>query len=304
MQTAVVYGRLFVSQAREAIAPLFRKEAPARFRLIAACCGFSKDISRTHQKFSFGEDAYFMTENRYANVLGVADGVGGWRQYGIDSSVFSSSLMKSCETFVLQGGLEPPPPPIAIVKAGYEDITEQKAPCFGSSTACIVVLDKKSKVLHSTNLGDSGFVVIRRGEVVHQSSEQQHYFNTPYQLAIPPPGQEGNVIQDSMEEAESSSFSMEEGDLIVMGTDGLFDNMSMEHILDEVEKLEDNSEESVRAVADSIASQACELANSACYISPFAKQAQAQGIPFVGGKPDDITVLIALVSLEAKDGDS
>lgn len=71
MQTAVVYGRLFVSHAREVIGPLFRKEAPSRFRLIAACCGFSKDISNTHQKFSFGEDAYFMTESRFANVLGM-----------------------------------------------------------------------------------------------------------------------------------------------------------------------------------------------------------------------------------------
>ena len=51
-------------------------------------------------------------------------------------------------------------------------------------------------MLHSANLGDSGFLVIRKGEVVHKSSEQQHYFNTPYQLALPPPEQEGNVIQD------------------------------------------------------------------------------------------------------------
>ena len=37
---------------------------------------------------------------------------------------------------------------------------------------------------------------------------------------------------------ESSSFSVEEGDMIVMGTDGLFDNLSIDQILDEVEKLE------------------------------------------------------------------
>lgn len=67
---------------------------------------------------------------------------------------------------------------------------------IGSSTACIMVLDKKSQMLHSANLGDSGFLVIRQGSVVHQSSEQQHYFNTPYQLAIPPPGQAGAVIED------------------------------------------------------------------------------------------------------------
>ncbi len=67
---------------------------------------------------------------------------------------------------------------------------------IGSSTACIMVLDKKSQTLHSANLGDSGFLVIRQGSVVHQSSEMQHYFNTPYQLAIPPPGQAGAVIED------------------------------------------------------------------------------------------------------------
>lgn len=59
-----------------------------------------------------------------------------------------------------------------------------------------MVLDKKSQMLHSANLGDSGFLVIRQGSVVHQSSEMQHYFNTPYQLAIPPPGQAGTVIED------------------------------------------------------------------------------------------------------------
>jgi len=68
-----------------------------------------------------------------------------------------------------------------------------------------MVLDKKSQMLHSANLGDSGFLVIRRGSVVHQSSEQQHYFNTPYQLAIPPPGQAGAVIQDRW---VSHSFSV------------------------------------------------------------------------------------------------
>jgi hypothetical protein len=34
--------------------------------------------------------------------------------------------------------------------------------------------------------GDSGFLVVRQGEVVHRSHEQQHYFNTPFQLSLPP----------------------------------------------------------------------------------------------------------------------
>lgn len=67
---------------------------------------------------------------------------------------------------------------------------------LGSSTACIVVLDRRSHRIHTCNLGDSGFLVVRGGEVVHRSDEQQHYFNTPFQLSIAPPGAEGVVLSD------------------------------------------------------------------------------------------------------------
>ena len=40
-----------------------------------------------------------------------------------------------------------------------------------------------------------------------------------------------------MDEAEGSSFDVCEGDIIVMGTDGLFDNLSTSQILQEVEVL-------------------------------------------------------------------
>ena len=41
---------------------------------------------------SVSEDAYFITDKGF----GVSDGVGGWNQYGINSSLFSNSLMKEC----------------------------------------------------------------------------------------------------------------------------------------------------------------------------------------------------------------
>lgn len=37
--------------------------------------------------------------------------------------------------------------------------------------------------------------------------------------------------------AESSSFDVEEGDLILLGTDGLFDNMNEDMILDCLSKM-------------------------------------------------------------------
>ena len=61
---------------------------------------------------------------------GVADGVGGWRRYGIDSSLFSTALMESCKRFVLEGGLETPSP-LNVIKAGFQELTEHKEPLFG-----------------------------------------------------------------------------------------------------------------------------------------------------------------------------
>ena len=42
----------------------------------------------------------------------------------------------------------------------------------------------------------------------------------------------------SLDAAESTSFSVEHGDLIVLATDGLFDNVSTEQILEQLSQLE------------------------------------------------------------------
>jgi protein phosphatase PTC7 len=67
---------------------------------------------------------------------------------------------------------------------------------LGSSTACIVALHKEKSILHTANLGDSGFVVIRKNIIVHRSQEQQHYFNSPFQLAIHPAIKDQRLIAD------------------------------------------------------------------------------------------------------------
>ena len=73
---------------------------------------------------------YMYVNPLYCSSTGVADGVGGWRQYGIDSSLFSSALMEGCRRFVLEGGLQVPSP-LSIIKAAYKELTEHKAPLFG-----------------------------------------------------------------------------------------------------------------------------------------------------------------------------
>ena len=55
------------------------------------------------------------------------------------------------------------------------------------------------------NLGDSGFIHIRNGDIIERSTEQTHYFNCPYQLSIPTPGH--NSITDTPDKADLYELS-------------------------------------------------------------------------------------------------
>ena len=83
---------------------------------------------------------------------------------------------------------------------------------------------------NAANIGDSGLLVVRDGRVVHRSSEQQHYFNTPYQLSLPPTDMESDVLADLPEAADRYEFNVEDGDVIILATDGIFDNVP-DHLL-------------------------------------------------------------------------
>nr|XP_018667237.1 protein phosphatase PTC7 homolog [Ciona intestinalis] len=277
-------------------------------RLVSAVSGFSKfdsPIRRTSRippravslldKRLYGDDACFVTYYKAADVLGVADGVGGWRAYGIDPSQFSKKLMDACEMMVKTGRFVPSQP-ADLLASGYNELLQDKVPLAGSSTACLVVLDRSKQTLHTANLGDSGFMVVRKGEVVHRSTEQQHFFNTPFQLSVPPAEHREEVLNDAAEDADTTSFDLELGDIILTATDGLFDNMPDHAILKELARLKDNQYESIKQTVWNIAEQARDLSYDPDYLSPFAKQARKNGYPVTGGKPDDITILLSIVT--------
>lgn len=274
-------------------------------RLETVRCGFAKDMlagpSTVRHQDGYGDDACFVAEHRSADVVGVADGVGGWREYGIDPSSFSQGLMKACKDLVGRGEFRPWEPS-ALLGDAYQSLrvasarlppTAPRQPC-GSSTACVVVLDRARSCLYTANLGDSGFLVLRGGRVVHRSQEQCHYFNTPYQLSIPPDNVR-NCLKDSPDKAEQSSFQVETGDLVVVATDGLFDNLPVEAIEATLGKLPDLRPQSLQAAANSLALQARRLAFDPSYMSPFAVKAAEAGLAAQGGKPDDLTLILAVV---------
>ena len=114
-----------------------------------------------------------------------------------------------------------------------QDTTKSNG-CNPSIENSLVLTEKVHKwsylSFNAANIGDSGLLVVRDGRVVHRSSEQQHYFNTPYQLSLPPTDMESDVLADLPEAADRYEFNVEDGDVIILATDGIFDNVP-DHLL-------------------------------------------------------------------------
>ncbi|KAI1320383.1 hypothetical protein EDD11_001185 [Mortierella claussenii] len=118
--------------------------------------------------------------------------------------------------------------PVHILEKSYEQSARdaKKEGLIGSSTACLAIL--RDDELRIANLGDCGVSVIRRNEFIFRTEEQQHSFNYPFQL--------GTGSTDSPTDAQVFTVKVESGDIVVMGTDGIFDNLFDEDILEEVVK--------------------------------------------------------------------
>lgn len=67
-----------------------------------------------------------------------------------------------------------------------------------------------------------------------RSHEQQHYFNTPFQLSLPPSNMAADVLSDAPESADRYEFSVEDGDVILLATDGVFDNIPDSILVEEI----------------------------------------------------------------------
>jgi len=110
------------------------------------------------------------------------------------------------------------------------------------------------------------------------------------------------VLSDAPESADRYEFSMEDGDVILLATDGVFDNIPDSVLQEEIRSLQSGSSApdaaKIQACANSIALIARKLSQDENFLSPFAKNARANGFGNVaGGKEDDVTVVLAAVSL-------
>lgn len=297
--------------------------------------GDSKTVKRRNRPDS-GEDAFFVAKvgpGYSATAFGIADGVGGWASQGVDPADFSHGL---CSYMAREAVAwkDQKLNPRTLMEIGYQHTIEDPEINAGGSTACVGVADNDGR-MQIANLGDSGFLQLRLGAVHHYSNPQTHAFNTPYQLSITPPhilAQSrlfgGAPLLDLPEKAEIADHKLHHGDVLVLASDGVWDNLNSQEVLSvvsthmrrhgawkrstregfavaddldsrmQIGSTEENEPQQTLqgTIAFAIAAEAKMQSMNSRRDGPFAREVQKHypEDSFHGGKVDDISVIVLI----------
>jgi protein phosphatase PTC7 len=190
-----------------------------------------------------GQDAFFVSRvgpngtPDSSVALGVADGVGGWTDQGVDPADFSHGL---CEYMAAAAYDTPEDGKVSarkLMQEGYDAVNRDPDITAGGSTAVVGVLSSSGS-LEIANLGDSGFIHLRLNAIYSASEPQIHAFNTPYQLSVIPASLQRRAtafghhqLSDLPRDAEVTRLHLQHGDVLILATDGLWDNVFNQDLL-------------------------------------------------------------------------
>lgn len=234
--------------------------------------------------FGAGEDSGLVTRN----LLGVADGVGGWGHCS-DSAFISRSTLHHCFEYTTKNAVE-----------GCEDLLQamgsilyemQKTKMKGSTTLLLLHLDSKRSVLSAVNCGDCGWFLLRNEQIAHVGKTSEVCFNKPYQLGPFTPQQHDPTLVAARE-----TVPVMPGDILILGSDGLLDNVFRSEILRIANKYTKDGVINKSLAAQKLAKFAVKASKNN-RPSPFA--VAASGTPYAGwsgGKIDDTCVIVAQLS--------
>jgi protein phosphatase PTC7 len=197
----------------------------------------------------------------------------------------------------MQGMADEEQPLLGILERAYAELN--RITVVGSCTVCLALLSPTGS-LHVLNVGDSGLKIFRNHRVVFATADQQHSFNCPKQL--------GSGSCDLPVDGDYQVTQLDDGDMIVAGTDGVWDNVWDLECLQLVRAVEMESGDDIDmdALARTIAEVAHRHGADSLFYSPFAANARRGGYRSIeGGKLDDVTCVVARVAAVAtQEGDS
>lgn len=204
----------------------------------------------------YGDDVAFVDQvDAEEIVLGLSDGVSGTRHHGFDPYQFAHHLIECCleehqrETIRNSSSLR------GVVHRAIRSL-EKRDEIFGSATLCLMAIERSSSSLRSLNIGDSGFMLIRNHQLIRRSHPRYHRGSAPLQLATFPRThlfnknnnnhktrfyQDRSLLNNEASVKRHFSFrpsdgeylqeDLQLGDLLLLASDGLFDNLYEDSIL-------------------------------------------------------------------------
>lgn len=200
----------------------------------------ARTTSYLYRRPDSGQDAYFISHIGQSSqtALGVADGVGGWDQSGIDSGLFSRGICSHMMSIARSHTSAPQTlTPQNLLGRAYKAVLEDRSIPGGGSTACVAI-GRSHGVVEIANLGDSGYILLRSNAVHYRSEAQTHAFNTPYQLSRIPAKMlaqtrlfGGQPLMDKPSDSVNTVHEVVHGDVLIFATDGVWDNLNAQEIL-------------------------------------------------------------------------
>lgn len=169
----------------------------------------------------------------------------------------------------------------------------------GASTALLGNVDEEG-TLRLLNVGDATLLVLRPQEdntaakVVAKSEEIVHYFECPYQLAEDSP--------DRPKDGTKLTYQLVPGDILVTGSDGIFDNLSEAEICETVMTTGQIAPagQKERFIVNALCEKSRKVSLDRKAKTPYAKLAKKNGFEGykdgLGGKIDDISCIVVTCS--------
>ena len=222
-----------------------------------------------------GEDAVF-TRGR---TFGVFDGVSGAEKLdGVP--LYSKTLADEMKRLIASDD----------ESLNIQELTKRLTRCAetadrtatGASTAVVACIGADG-FLRALNVGDSACIVIRNNRVVARTREISHYFECPYQLSVDSP--------DRPRDGTKLNLELQRGDLVLMASDGIFDNLNDDQICEIVA-----AEKTPTAMAKRVTELSRKVSLDDSAPTPYAKLAKRFGDPDypdgLGGKVDDVSCIV------------
>ncbi|KAI9139624.1 phosphatase 2C-like domain-containing protein [Paraphysoderma sedebokerense] len=230
-----------------------------------------------------GDDAFYVSKKRNAIFFSVADGVGDFRVKGVDPKYFSWGLMNFC-----QKASKSDRTPKDILAKGHSKLLNSNLLEKGGSTVALLKFERSNAELTSASIGDTLYMIVRDGKIVFKSSPmmQMIKFNTPFQLSMDP------FARNQVGGAREEKHTLRDGDIVLVASDGLFDNSFDEDIIKTIRITENSSQGSMTKLAEVLGKQAVKFMSQKDRVSPHIQAYNKyKKTDKTGGKPDDITIL-------------